>query len=158
MIQQVLNAWATPLGGVASVCSNLRDMWNQASMDSTRPRLLIVWNGADSRGGFGVRNANHREDREWIVAVTRGRGFYSNRGDSLSQTKGNETPFYDVVETVRDLCRSILNISEELPTIDYKTIRPMQLGNLVVDGYMIAFGTANDIPMILTQADNQVTI
>lgn len=158
IIQTVLNAYAASYGGIASVCSNLRDMWNQASMDSTRPRMLIVWNGAESRGSFEVRNANSREDREWLVAVTRGRGFFANRGDSLSKPMANEKPFYDVVEDVRDLCRVILNISEELPAIDYKTIRPMQLGNLVVDGYIIAFGTANDIPQILSSPPDNVSL
>jgi hypothetical protein len=35
--------------------------------------------------------------------------------------------------------------------IDYKGIKPMQLGNLVVDGYLIEFSTDNDLPVLETK-------
>ena len=116
--------------------------------------LRFYCNGDSSRGSFEHANAWHRVDRQWIVAVTQGRGFTANRGDTLTSPVGNAGQFYDIVEGVRDQIRSILNISEELPTIDYKSTKPMQFGNLVVDGYQIEFSTANDIPMILTQPDD----
>ncbi len=146
-IQVVLGTWATPRGGVASVVSNLREMWNQASQSSQKPRILICYNGESSRGDFSVANRNHRVDREWQIAVTRGRGFSANRGDSLSETVGNAEPFYDSVETIRDMFRTMIGISEEIP-IDYRDIKPMQLGDLVIDGYVIKATTANDIPGI----------
>jgi hypothetical protein len=154
IIQQVLQSWAEPKGGVAVVASNLRDFWKQAATSSQKPRILICYNGDNSRGDFAHANDWHRVDRQWIVAVTRGRGFTANRGDTLSTTVGNMEPFYDSVEAVRDQIRTILNISEELPTVDYKSTKAMQLGDLVVDGYTIEFSCANDIPMILTQPDN----
>jgi len=88
----------------------------------------------------------HREDRAWKIAVIRGRGFNANRGDSLSQQVGNAEPFLDSVEAVRDLFRSMPNISAEAPTPDYSGIIPMQLGSLVLDGFIIEATTANDIP------------
>jgi hypothetical protein len=146
MIQGILDNWATVRGGSAVVASNLRDLWQQASIQSQSPRILICFNGARPRGSFAVANVLHREDRDWTVAVTRGRGFNANRGDSLSHTVGNVEPFYDSVEQIRDLCRSIADLSAEYPTPDYKGIKPMQMGNLVIDGYIIEFSTANDIP------------
>jgi hypothetical protein len=145
ILQSVLADWATQKGGSATVVSNLRDLWEQSTLQSQVPRILICFNGCRSRGAFSVANALHREDRDWIVAVTRGRGFNAVRGDSLNKPVQNAEPFYDSVETVRDIIRGIQNLSAEAPTVDYKGISPMQMGNLVVDGYQISFSTANDI-------------
>jgi hypothetical protein len=147
-----LNQWAQPKGGTAAVVSNLRDLWNQASLSSQKPRILICFNGATARGDFAHIAPWHREDRHWLVAITRGRGFNANRGDSLTEQTGDAEPFYDSVETVRDLLRRMIGISEEI-LIDYRSIKPMQLGNLVVDGFTIELSTANDVPLITNTAD-----
>jgi hypothetical protein len=146
-IQQLLSPWAVAAGGSAEVVSNLQMMWNQATMDTQKPRLLIVYNGETIRGEFAVAAFNHRVDRQWIVAVTRGRGWNANRGDSLYKTVGNADPFYDVIEEVRELIRSMIGISEEFP-VDYKRISPMSSANKALDAYGIEFSTANDIPGI----------
>ena len=146
LLKDALDAWATLYGGEARVVSNLRDMWQQASTSSQTPNILICYNGEVSRGSFSQQAVWHRVDRQWLVAVTKGRGYYANRGDSLSDASATEMPLYDVIENVRDTIRGLLTISEETPTVDYKSIKPMQLGNLVVDGYQIEFSTANDIP------------
>ena len=146
ILKDALDAWAVSYGGSARVVSNLRDMWEQASTSSQTPNILICYNGEVSRGTFSQMATWHRVDRQWLVAVTRGRGYYAHRGDSLANSSTVEMPLYDVIESVRDLIRSCTNISEETPTVDYKSIKPMQLGNLVVDGYQIEFSTANDIP------------
>lgn len=146
ILKNALDAWAVQYGGSARVVSNLRDMWEQASTSSQTPNILVCYNGEVSRGTFSQIATWHRVDRQWIVAVTRGRGYYLSRGDSLAEKSSVEMPLYDVIESVRDLIRSCTNISEETPTVDYKSIKPMQLGNLVVDGYQIEFSTANDIP------------
>jgi hypothetical protein len=153
-IQAWLQQWAQPLGGTAAVVSNLRELWNQASLNSQVPRILICYNGETARGDFAHIAPWHRVDRHWIVAVTKGRGYYANRGDSLSNGNATELPFYDAIEQVRDRLRCMLGISQESPTIDYKGIKPMQLGNLVVDGVTLEFSTANDCPTILNQPDN----
>lgn len=146
-LQAVLGGWASQHGGSALVASNLKDFWDQAGMDTKVPRILIVYNGEVARGEFRTRSALDRVDRNWNVGVTRGRGFSPNRGDSLTGLVVNAIPFYDVVELVRDTIRSILNISEEFP-VEFLNIRPMNQGTLVVDGYLIEFVTANDIPKI----------
>jgi hypothetical protein len=151
LLQKTLQDWVNNFGGSAAVVSNLRDWWNQAATNSTQPRILICYMGEDSRGSFSQIAPWHRVDRKWSVAVTRGRGYYANRGDSLSSETALEMPLFDVVETVREIIRSMLDISEETPSVDYRGIKPMQLGNLVVDGFSIEFTTANDIPSNLTQ-------
>lgn len=146
-ILAVLQPYAQASGGTAEVVSNLQMLWLQASMATDRPRILVCYNGETSRGDFSVANVNHRVDRQWIVAVTRGRGWNSNRGDSLYKTVGTVDPFYDVVEEVRELLRTKSDISEEFP-IDYKRISPMISGNKALDSYGIEFSVASDIPTI----------
>ena len=146
-IRELLSPFAVKYGGSAEVVSNLKMMWTTVSMANDRPRIIIVYNGETIRGEFAAAAFNCRVDRQWIVAVTRGRGWNINRGDSLYKTAGNADPLYTVVETVRDLIRSMLGISEELP-LDYKRISPMTSANENLDSYAIEFSTANDVPAI----------
>ena len=150
LIESELDAFAQQYGGVATVVSNLRDLWNQASINSQSPRILIVYNGETARGTFSQIAPWHRVDRFWQVAVTKGRGYYSNRGAGLLDSAVTEMPLFDVVENVRDIIRFMSNISEETPMVDFRSIKPMQLGTMILDGYLIEFSTANDIPSNLT--------
>ena len=155
-IVDVLKPYATKSGGFADMVSNLQMLWAQASMADDRPRILVCYNGENLRGDFSVASFNHRVDRQWIVAVTRGRGWSANRGDSLYKTVGNADPFYDVVEEVRELIRTMIGISEEFP-LDYKRISPMSSGNKALDSYAIEFSTANDVPAIVFNNPNSPT-
>jgi hypothetical protein len=154
LIQAQLQKFVATFGGQAAVVSNLRDWWNQAATNSETPRILICYMGEVARGSFNQIAPWHRVDRNWSVAVTRGRGFYANRGDSLMSADIPESPLFDIVETVRDIIRCMATISEETPFVDYRGIKPMQLGNIVVDGFEINFSTANDIPANLTLNNN----
>lgn len=147
-LQAVLQQYAAQRGGMAVVASNLKELWEQASISNDQPRILICYDGEVARGDFASRSALNRVDRSWKVAVIRGRGFSSERGDSLIYGVVNAPPFYDVVEDVRDQIRSILNISEEFP-VEFMAIRPLSQGTMILDAYTIEFTTANDIPAIL---------
>lgn len=149
-IRDWLTIYAAPLGGSVAIVSNLLDLWNQSSQNSQFPTIYVMYNGESSRGSFGDIAPWHRVDRQWIVRVKRGRGYFSQRGDSLANSSGTETPFVAIVEQVRDKLRCMLGISEELPTIDYKSIKPVRLGDLVMDCFDIEFSTANDVPAIGT--------
>jgi hypothetical protein len=150
LIEAALQPLVTSYGGTAAVVSNLRDLWNQSSMDSQVPRILVCYNGETARGTFSQVSPWHRVDRNWTIAVTKGRGFYAARGAGLFDGTATEPPLYDVVETIREIIRGMQNISEETPGPDYRGIKPMQMGNIVVDGYTIEVTTANDIPSNLT--------
>lgn len=152
-MRDYLNEWAAQNGGTAIVVSNLSDMWAQASQSSAKAVIFICYMGEKVRGSFAEANYLNRVDREWAVMVKRGRGFYARRGDSLTESSV-EIPFYDIVELLREKVRCMLNISMELPTIDFKGIAPSSQGNMVIDAYTITFTTANDIPEILGTPDN----
>lgn len=150
LIHAAVDEFAQTYGGKADIVSNLKELWNQASINSQSPRILIVYNGETSRGSFSQIAPWHRVDRSWLIAVTKGRGWYANRGDSLYNAEVQEMPLYDVVENVRDVVRFLQTISEETPMPDYRSTKPMQMGTMVIDGYLIEITTANDIPSNLT--------
>lgn len=152
LIQTAMKDFVHNFGGTAEVVSNLRDLWSQSSINSGSPRILICYMGEVARGSFSQISPWHRVDRNWTVAVTKGRGFYAARGDGLYNKDSTETPLYDVIEMVRDIIRGMQNISEETPGPDYRSIKPMQFGNLVIDGFEILFTTGNDVPSNLNQA------
>jgi len=155
-LKQVLSDYAMKAGGTAVVVSNLQMLWEQSSMANDRPRILICWNGENRRGDFSVASVNHRVDRKFIVAVTRGKGWGSERGASVYKTVGDADPFADVVSEVRDLIRCMVGISGEFP-IDYVGTSPMTSGNKSLDSYGIEFTTANDNPEILMTNPNAPT-
>lgn len=156
IVQQVTNYFTTnQITGKCVAASNMRDMWEQASQSTSNAIVYVCWTGDATRGPNSIMRWTHRVDREWSILVKRGRGFYATRGDSLNQSKGNEIPFYDVVESVRDSIRAILSISQE-GLVEFNSCRPWQLGNLIMDAYLLVVKTANDMPTITSTPQNQV--
>lgn len=132
--------------GACVMVSNTREMWQLASNDSQKPIIYVCWGGEDPwSSNANISAVTHRVNRSWILGVKQGRGFKSNRGESL---KG----FIPFVEQVRDTMRSMLGISEDFGN-DYSGIKPWSQGSLVIDGYLITFGTKNDLPNILLTPD-----
>jgi hypothetical protein len=149
----LLDEWAKPRGGSAKVMANIRHLWEELFVVSDSPRLLVVCEGEQARGGFDNANTLHRVDRQWTVVIVRGHGFLNLVADSAREAE----PFLTSVETVRDIIRCIIGLSEEFP-IDYKGFKPLpNIGgspgvNVFMDAYAIDFSTANDIPAV--EADN----
>lgn len=155
IVEQIGNYFTTnQISGKCVAASNMRDMWEQASQSTANAIVYVCWTGDAARGPNSIMRWTHRVDREWSILVKRGRGFYATRGDSLNQTKGNEIPFYDVVEGVRDSIRAILSISQE-GLVEFNSCRPWQLGNLIMDAYLLVLKTANDMPTITSIPMNQ---
>lgn len=155
LIRAGLYQWATALGGMAQICSDMHHMWMQAWVKSDTPRLLICYVGEDIRGPFSIAAATHRVDRTFNVMITRGRGFNPARGDSLVQTVGDAEPLFKLVEEVRELIRTMGGISEENP-VDFKNVRSFPLGEVIIDAYVIEFSVATDLPALADVPDNYV--
>ena len=94
----------------------------------------------------------HRVSRDWCVRIKQGRGYAANRGDTLSKPVGNSGLFYDVVEHTRDLIRAMQGISQDFGN-DYAGIKPVRLGDQVIDCYDIFFSTKNDLCAIIQTPD-----
>lgn len=154
-----LDEWVAPREGKTKVLANTRHLYEEVYGQATdqAPRVLIVFQSEDARGGFDERNLLNRVDRQFSVVVMRGHGF---KHPGVSEpTTGLPTAFYDDVTAIRDRIRRLIGISAE--PIDYKGIRPLPgiaqpgTANIFLDGYSIEFSTANDIPAITATAPGQ---
>lgn len=155
-IKDWLGEWADAHGGECRVMANMRHLWEEAvNAMNAKPRLLVCFNGETVRGGK-ESNWLHRVDRTWVCAVIRGHGGFTRK--NLETGIGETIPFYEVLEFVRDRIRVILSISEEMP-IEYRAMRPTPgfavpgATNVFIDGFVIEFATANDIPNIVEQPE-----
>jgi hypothetical protein len=136
--------------------STMRKMWQEIfDMTTTSaPKLVVCFDGATARGGFERRNTLDREDRQWVVALLKGRGLVNTDGGDAQLDD-----FEDFCEEVRDVLRRLIGISEE--AIDYVSLKPLpgvaqpNMANVHLDGFVITFTTANDIPAITTLAPGQ---
>jgi hypothetical protein len=144
-------------GGIVSVVSNLKELWVQANIGSDRLRILIAYAGESARGPFSLAAATRRVDRQWQAAITRGRGYSADRGDTLTTSQQGTDAFYDKVEIYRDGFRSITTTSVEQP-LDYKGCEPLNFGNLIMDGYLLKWSTAHDLPDLQPITNNQEII
>ena len=143
-IQAALNDWEQKRGGVARVVPNLKQLYLQSAINQDSLRILIAFGGTRKRSSFSIQNKMRREDCIWKVAVTKGDALSADRGDFLVESTANSDPFLYEVATVRDLCINIPGISVESPN-DYDDIKPLELGDMVMAGYMITFSAAHDV-------------
>jgi hypothetical protein len=145
-------------GATVELMANQRHLWEVIYSTATdgAPKILVVFDGETSRGSFNERNLLHRVDRSWVIVVMRGHGFDHGMAQP---NKESRTAFYDDCESVRDLVRRMIDISEE--PMDYVSMKPLpgvaqpNLANTFLDGYVISFTTANDLKAITDLAPGQ---
>jgi len=160
-IKAQLDTYAVPAGGCVKIMANMAHLWEEVlnpNLLTGSPRILIVWMGETARGEYqgGQRTKLHRVDRRWSVVVMRGHGFRNMAADAQGQpgTPGYYEDFYDSVETVRDGCRVMSNITAE-DLVNYEGTRPLPnvasspSANVFCDAFEISFSCAADIPEIL---------
>jgi hypothetical protein len=160
-IRAQLDTYAKPRGGTVKVMANMRHLWEEIynnGVASETPRILIAWRGETARGEYagGQRTKLHRVDRKWTIVIMRGHGFKNMVTESAGQPGTPEyyEDFADSVETVRDGCRVMSNLSCE-DIIDYKgcsplpNVGPTNNANIFLDAYAVEFESAADIPEIL---------
>ena len=162
-IKAHLDAWVTPRGGYVKIMANLAHMWEELLAPKPQPRVLIAYTGENARGGFDNANTLNRVDRQWAVIVVRGHGFKNlvaeadpnkEPTDTANPQQDQSEAFYDAIETIRDIIRTMQNVSEEWP-VDFKSIKPMPsvaanpTANVFMDAIKIEFSTANDLPAVI---------
>lgn len=160
ILSNVLEPWAEQNNaGKAVIASSVNDMWTQVANTTERSSVIMCYAGDEPRGPFELSAATHRGDFTFNVALIRGRGLTSSRGDSLVTNVQNARPYYDVLEELRDKIRSITNISVE-QFVDYKGTAVFGEGledyQRRVDAYLITFSVAQDYPQLVNTPDNQI--
>jgi hypothetical protein len=161
-IKQVLDDWARNNGGIAVICHDLREMWEQAYATSQIPRCLIAYVGEEIRGDVGWAAKVSRVDRTFNVMVTRARGYTANRGDTLVKDNQEARPFYDLLEEARDIIRIIqfdpsVCEASNLSPVDFKSITPALPDNQVLDAYIIDFSIGTQLRIPYSNFTSSVT-
>lgn len=138
---------ATEGSGKAVVASSLSHMWQMAWNNTAGLRVFVVYAGEGIRNsnGEGVGAPLGRVDCKWTVAVSRGRGFAAERGDTLTADVQDARPLFDLLDEAIELARSLMTdpATTEQPT-DYIGCRPMVFPNgQIADGYLIDFSVGN---------------
>ena len=146
-------------GASVELLANQRHLWEliySMAVDGN-PKILVCFDGETSRGSFNERNLLYRVDRAWVVVVMRGHGFDHS---GMNEPKVPlATAFYDDCEGVRDLLRRMTSVSEE--PLDYVSMKPLPgvaqpgMANVFLDGYVISFTTANDLPAVTNLAPGE---
>ncbi len=149
LIRAALDSWAASEKGKAAIVFDEMELWENMFTSVSAPRVLLCYQGERVRGDFSVAAIMGRVDRQWVVAVTRGRGLNAERGDSLTTTKGNARPFYDLVEEARDIIRGLTGVSVESP-VDFMGMEAAQRPDALTDAYLIRFSVADDLPRIVS--------
>jgi hypothetical protein len=161
-----LQGWCTPRGGVVKILENQRQVWQEVrnTSMSDEPRVLLCFSGDTLR--LPDQPSCNRVDRKWMVVVMRGKGFQALVDDSraFGADVGKAINFYDVIESLRDCLRVVLNVSddEEMPGVRYIGSEPFPaspgqgLGeDAMLDCFVLRFMTGNDIPAVTLEAPEQ---
>lgn len=155
-IRDKIKEWADPRGGRCSIMQNQRHLWEELvdlpSAANLSPRVMVLCAGESLM--LPDQPDCHRVDRMWQVIVIRGHGFKDPMSGGVFQ------PFYDSVETIRDIVRTMIGISdyEGVPSVQYKGTKPLpsvlptKEAGAFMDGVVIEFNTLNDIPMVVEDA------
>lgn len=156
-IQSVLDPYASEQGGACLIASDPAMMWEMCYNASNKLRVILCCIGEDLRGEFPEAAAMGRVDRQFVALCTRGRSFDFRR-NALSVTVQNTLPMFEVVSQVRDIIRSMLAVSQELP-VDYRGFKSFPLEkDWIADAYMIEFSCATDLPVISSEPPDLTAI
>ena len=150
-IQAALTEWHKSVGGACRIANDEPHLFTILGDAPGVPRTGILFDEEVPRNLDGSDYSN-RVDRKIIVAVSRGRGFNLNLGDSL--TKGEMADGKPMFVLVEEEAREVLPTlrfdgDEALPY--YLGSKRLQFQGVTTDAYAVMIGTVADIP---AQADN----
>jgi hypothetical protein len=137
-VRDELAAWARLHRGSAEVAGDVDHMYGILSNKPGGLRAVVLFSEETKRG-------EHEEagvvDIEFLVVISRGRGFTLPASDSLVSGSGGGRPLFDLVQEARDVVRGINFVEEETEfTADYKGTTLFQYPTEVpVDAYQLRF-------------------
>jgi len=150
----VLKTAAQDNGGDAFIANDLVHMWKQLFDKSNAEKVLLMYNGEQVRGEFGIAAPLGRVDRQFIVVVSRGRSLMVERGSPLTNQNQNAIPLFTVVEGYRDIIRGLILDPQwtEYP-IDYQGVMPFPVGDggPIIDALQIQFSVGTQLSLIKDQ-------
>src|SRR5262245_6999631 len=103
-VQQVLDAWAKSKGGAAEVAGDPLHLFGLLGLKPGGVRAVVMFAGDLKRGDFEESGIS---DLNFVVVLSRGRGFTLDPGASLVLGSAGGEPLFDLLEAARDLVRSM---------------------------------------------------
>lgn len=153
-IVAALRDYVSSVSGHVAVVHDMKELWETAYNDSQSPTVLVHYGGEDARGDFSVVERLNMVDRLWNVMVKRGSGLLEYRGASLIEPNTTAPGYYDLVEQVRDTMRTIALTDCEGPIV-FKGVRPMVMGEVVTDAYLLEFSIGTLIPQVTPRTETE---
>jgi len=147
-IQQIadaLAAWHRSVGGAVKIANDEPHLFQILGETPGAVRSAILFDEELPRSAE-LSDVLGRVDRKIMVAISRGRSLALNQGDSLMKGVGDGKPMFELVESAREVLRSLRfpDVDEAAPA--YLGARRLQFQGVTTDAYAITLGVVADIP------------
>lgn len=151
--KDILTDFCIQKGGAAIVAENMDEKLLTGFNNAVGPKCCIAYIGEEPYGSDDTQELTGRVIRHFDVLVTRGKIFSDPRNSALTSANGPSEAFYDQVEAIRDVIRTLIWPTPVIynPTI-YKGIRPVDNGTYKIDSYIISFALIVQIGRIQVDA------
>ena len=131
-------------------------MWSALLNTSQSSCILIMYNGEQVRGEFGIAAPLARVDRRFVVVVSRGQSLTFPISKQYLESTQNAVPLYDDVDTIRDIVRALEFDPQwtERP-VDYLGVVPFPTdgSGRVLDAVQIEFSVGVQLDLIKSTPD-----
>jgi hypothetical protein len=151
VIYDALAAWHQVNGGAVKVANDESHLFTILGDAPGAPRTAILFDEETPRAEES-NDYSGRVDRKIIIAVSRGRGFNLNQGDSLMKGADGGKPMFELVEELREVLRA-LRFGDYEPIPRYLGSARLQFQGVTTDAYKITIGPAAQIPDQLDSDD-----
>jgi hypothetical protein len=141
-----LNGWVRQHKGFVKLAGDEADLFTVLGAQPGAVRVGVMFDEETPTG----ENLLGYVDRKFVVAVSRGKGFFVDEAHALAGAAVNETPLFLLVEEVREVLRSLRfdlvdsGVSDCAP--DYLGTKRVQYEGHVVGAYAVEISLTSHIP------------
>ena len=145
LITKGLADWAKTNGGSVKIANDIPHLFTIRGANPGAPRAAVLFAGETPRNA--ELDLLGRVDRKFYVAVSRGRGFKLNQGESLTEGVAGGKPMFVLVEEAREVLRSLrLSDLDDEPEPYYRGIDLLTFEGVTTDCLRIEIQIAAQIP------------
>lgn len=145
LLLKALEPWAVANAGTVKVANDKPHLFQLLGAGPGAPRAAVYFVEERPRSRR-FNDLAGRVDRKFWICISRGRGFNSRLGRSLTEGVAGGKPMFTLVEEAREEVRSVRqdDIDETRPY--YQGAYPIELPDATVDAYYLELVLAAEIP------------
>jgi hypothetical protein len=143
-VAAALADWHKSVGGAVKIANDEPHLFQILGDMPGAVRSAILFDEEMPRS-LDLADVLGRVDRKLIVAVSRGRGFNLNQGDSLTKGVADGKPMFVLIEEAREVLRALRFPEQDEPVPTYLGTKRLQFQGVTCDAYAITLGLAADI-------------